>query len=94
MSYPKEAKLQSPFPSNGANLLSLQETLLGCISEMPGNFTNLAMVHSIMGVRLDQDEYLTNWTVYSRLSRDIKQYKALKRCNQIGCVSNRIELIT
>jgi hypothetical protein len=58
---------------------------------MPGNLTVLVMIHSIMGVGLDQDEYLTNWTVYSRLSRDIKQYKALKRCNQTGCVSNRTE---
>jgi hypothetical protein len=37
MSSPKEDELQSPLPGNGANLLSLQETLLGCISEMPGN---------------------------------------------------------
>jgi hypothetical protein len=37
MSSPKEAELRSPLPSNDANLLSLQETLLGCKSEMPGN---------------------------------------------------------
>jgi hypothetical protein len=37
MSSPKEAELQSPLPGNDANLLSLQETLLGCKSEMPGN---------------------------------------------------------
>jgi hypothetical protein len=30
-------------------VLSLQETLLGCISEMPGNLTNFVMVHSIVG---------------------------------------------
>jgi hypothetical protein len=37
MSSPKEAELRSPLPGNDANLLSLQETLLGCKSEMPGN---------------------------------------------------------
>ena len=37
MSSPKEAELQSPLPGNDANLLSLQETLLACKSEMPGN---------------------------------------------------------
>ena len=36
MSSLREAKLQSPLPSNSANLLSLQETL-GCSSRMPGN---------------------------------------------------------
>ena len=30
-------------------LLSLRETLLGCISKMPGNLTILVMVHSMMG---------------------------------------------
>ena len=37
MSSPREAKLQSLVPGNGANLLSLQETPLGCSSRMPGN---------------------------------------------------------
>ena len=37
MSYPKEAELQSPLPGNGASLLSLQETPLGCSSRMRGN---------------------------------------------------------
>ena len=76
---PRKDELQSPLPGNGANLLALQETLLGCSSKMPGNLTILVMVHSIMSVGLDQDEYLTNWTVYSRLSRDIKHYKAFER---------------
>ena len=60
MSSPKEANIQSPLPGNGANLLALQETLLGCKSKMLGNLTILVMVHSIMSVGLDQDEYLTN----------------------------------
>ena len=34
---PKEAELQSPFPGNDANLLSLQETPLGYSLRMPGN---------------------------------------------------------
>jgi hypothetical protein len=37
MSSPREAELRSPLPGNDANLLSLQETLLGCKSEMPSN---------------------------------------------------------
>ena len=37
MSSPREVELQSPLPGNGANLLSLQETPLGCSSRMPGN---------------------------------------------------------
>ena len=37
MSSPREVELQSSFPGNGANLLSLQETPLGCSSRMPGN---------------------------------------------------------
>ena len=58
MSSPMEAKLQSPLPSNGANLLSLQETLLGCKSEMPGNLIFLETIFSIIGVGLDQDKYI------------------------------------
>ena len=61
------------------SMLPLQEILLGCNSKMPGNLTIIIMVQSIMSVGLDQDEYLTNWTVYSRLSRDIKHYKAFER---------------
>ena len=37
MSSPKEAELQSPLPGNSANLLSVQETPLGCSLRMPGN---------------------------------------------------------
>ena len=37
MSSPREVELQSPLPGNDANLLSLQETPLGCSSRMPGN---------------------------------------------------------
>jgi hypothetical protein len=38
------------FPQIGDfTLLSLQETLLGCISKMHGNLTILAIVHSMMG---------------------------------------------
>ena len=46
MSSPREAELQSPLPDNGANLLSLQETPLGCSSRMPGNL-NVFMVFLI-----------------------------------------------
>ena len=38
MSSPREAELQSLLPGNITNLLSLQETPLGCSSRMPGNF--------------------------------------------------------
>jgi hypothetical protein len=41
-------------------LLSVQETLLGCISEMPGNLTGFVIIYSIMGVGLDQYEYLNH----------------------------------
>ena len=44
MSSPKESDLQSPLPGNGANLLALQETLLGCSSKMPGNFSIFLMM--------------------------------------------------
>ena len=37
ISYPRESEIQSPHPGNGANLLALQETLLGCNSKIPGN---------------------------------------------------------
>jgi hypothetical protein len=40
MSSPKEAELRSPLPGNGANLLSLQETLCGCRPEVLGNLRN------------------------------------------------------
>jgi hypothetical protein len=40
MSSPKEAELQSPLPGNGANLLSLQETLCGCRPKVLGNLRN------------------------------------------------------
>jgi hypothetical protein len=63
MSCPKEAELQSPLPGNDANLLSLQETLLGCKSEMPGNLIFLETIFSIIGVGLDQDEYLPSKNV-------------------------------
>ena len=37
MSSPREAEFQSPLLGNDANLLSLQETPLGCISRIHGN---------------------------------------------------------
>ena len=40
-------------------VLSLQETLLGCKSEMLGNLIFLETIFSIIGVGLDQDEYLS-----------------------------------
>jgi hypothetical protein len=64
--------------SESKPVLSLQETLLGCISEMPGNLTILVMIHSIMGVGLDQDEYLTHWIVSSRQSRYIQTVQGLQ----------------
>jgi hypothetical protein len=39
-------------------MLSLQETLIGCKSEMPGNLIFLETIFSIIDVGLDQDEYL------------------------------------
>jgi len=78
MSFPKEAELQSLFPDNDANLLSLQETLLGCISEMLGNLTVFVIIYSIMGVGLDQYEYLNHWIVYSRQSSYIQTIQGLQ----------------
>jgi hypothetical protein len=64
-------------------LLSLHETLLGCISEMPGNLTNLATVHSIMGNDwINMNKSLTGFALSrqlkcisgkTRLSRDFNQ---------------------
>jgi hypothetical protein len=65
MSSPKEPKLQSPLSGNGSNLLSLQENLLGCMSEMPGNLILLVTIFSIISVGLDEDEYLNLWIVPS-----------------------------
>jgi hypothetical protein len=65
-SSPREDELQSPLPGNDANLLALKETLLGCISEMPGNLIFLATIFSIIGVGLNQDEYLNHGIVSSR----------------------------
>ena len=59
-------------------LLSLQETLLGCISEMPGNSIFLVTIFSIMGVGLDQDEYLNHWFVSSRQSTYIHAIQGLQ----------------
>jgi hypothetical protein len=78
MSSPKEAELQSPFPDNDANLLSLQETLLGYISEIPGNLTVFIIIFSIMGVGLDQDEYLNHWIGSSRQSSYIHTVQSLQ----------------
>ena len=47
MSSPRETEFQSPLPDNDANLLALQETLLGCSSKMPGNFNIVVMVYSM-----------------------------------------------
>ena len=74
----KEFELQSLLPSNGANLLSLQETLLGCISEMPGNLIFFVIIFSIMGVGLDQDEYLNHEIVSSRQSSYIHAIEGLQ----------------
>jgi hypothetical protein len=78
MSSPKEAELQSLLPGNDANLLSLQETLLGCKSEMPGNLIFLETIFSIIGVGLDQDEYLNLWIVFSRQSNYIHAIQGLQ----------------
>jgi hypothetical protein len=37
VSYPRKAELEFRFPENGANLLSLQETLCGCRPKVLGN---------------------------------------------------------
>jgi hypothetical protein len=68
MSSPKEAELRSPLPGNNANLLSLQETLLGCKLDMLGNLIFLETIFSIISVGLDQDEYLKLLVVFSRQS--------------------------
>jgi hypothetical protein len=60
LSSPREAELQSLLPDNGANLLALQETLLGYILEIPGNLIFLITIFSIIDVGLDQDEYLNH----------------------------------
>jgi hypothetical protein len=71
MSSPREDELRSPLPDNDTNLLSLQETLLGCMSEMPGNLIFLETIFSIIDVGLDQDEHLNLWIVSSRKSNYI-----------------------
>jgi hypothetical protein len=78
LSSPREAELQSPLPGNDANLLSLQETLLGCISEMPGNLIFLVTIFSIIGVGLDQDEYPNLWIAPSRQSSYIHAIQGLQ----------------
>ena len=65
-------------PGNGANLLSLQETLLGCKSKMPGNLIFLETIFSIICVGLDQDEYLNLWIVSSRQSNYIHATQGLQ----------------
>jgi hypothetical protein len=59
-------------------MLALQETLLGCISEIPGNLIFLVTIFSIIGVGLDQDEYLNHWIVYSRQSSYIHVIQGLQ----------------
>jgi hypothetical protein len=78
MSSPREAELQSLLLGNDTNLLSLQETLLGCKSEMPGNLILLETIFSIIGVGLDQDEYLNLWIVSSRQSNYIHAIQGLQ----------------
>ena len=51
MSYPREAELQSPLLDNGANLLSLQETPLGCSSRMLGKLNFFMVFFSLDQVR-------------------------------------------
>jgi hypothetical protein len=78
LSSPREAELQSPLPDNDANLLALQETLPGCISEMSGNLIFLVTIFSNKGVGLDQDEYLNHWFVSSRQSSYIHAIQGLQ----------------
>jgi hypothetical protein len=59
-------------------LLSLLETLLGCNSEMPGNLVFLETIFSIIGVGLDQDEYINLWIVSSRQSNYIHAIQGLQ----------------
>jgi hypothetical protein len=61
-----------------AKVLSLQETLLGCKSEMPGNLIFLETIFSIIDVGLDQDEYLNLWIVSSRQSNYIHAIQGLQ----------------
>ena len=89
MSSHKEAELQSLLPSNDANLLSLQETPLGCKSEMPGNLIFLESIFSIIGVGLDQDEYLNLLIVFSRQSNYIHAIQGLQGLFiRYICISN------
>jgi hypothetical protein len=59
-------------------MLALQENLLGFISEMSGNLIFLVTIFSIMGVGLDQDEYLNHWFVSSRKSSYIHAIQGLQ----------------
>ncbi len=56
---------------------------------MPGNLTILVMINSIMGMTLDHNDYIITGPCIQDCIVIFKQYKALKRCNQTGCVSNR-----
>jgi hypothetical protein len=60
------------------NVLLLQETLLGCKSEMPGNLIFLEIIFSIISVGLDQDEYPNLWIVSSRQSNYIHATQGLQ----------------
>ena len=60
MSSPKEVELQSPLPGNDANLLSLQETPLGCSSRIPGNLN----VFMVFLTGLSQVTYKTSHSQY------------------------------
>jgi hypothetical protein len=90
MSSPKEAELHSLLRDNDTNLLSLQETLPGCKSEMHGNLIFLETIFSIIGVVLDQDEYLNLWIVFSRQSNYIHAIQGLQEIFvRYICITNR-----
>jgi hypothetical protein len=72
-------------------MLSLQETLLGCISEMPGNLTNISIVYNILLIGSSQ------MTKSDLLSQDMHKHNQMTRlltltvqrvCNLSECMEN------
>jgi hypothetical protein len=49
VSYPRKAELEFRLPGNGANLLSLQETPLGCRPKVLGNLSKNVFVFCVDG---------------------------------------------
>jgi hypothetical protein len=61
MSSPREVELRSPLPDNGANLLSLQETLCGCRPKVLGNLRNECFLYFVNMDQWDNSIHLMSF---------------------------------